>query len=101
MADKVTPTCLVLHTDYHYPYDFVSGNIGTEDVYIFIAMFCDYCFLSVFDTSINFMRCFPLIIIKKKKRKKEKKKKTRKENAESMDRSCKFEGVVTQKLDGT
>ena len=28
-ADKITPTCLVLHTDYHYPYDCVSGNIGT------------------------------------------------------------------------
>ena len=28
-ADKVTPTCLVLHIDYHYPYDCVSGNIGT------------------------------------------------------------------------
>ena len=30
-----------------------------------------------------------------------KEKKKRKENAESMDRSCKFEGGVTQKLDGT
>ena len=35
-------------------------------------MFCDYCFLSTFDASINFMRCFPPII-KKKKEKKEKK----------------------------
>ena len=41
-------------------------------------MFCDYCFLSIFDTSINFMRCFPLIIIikEKKKEKKRKEKKT-------------------------
>ena len=46
--------------------------------------------------SINFMKCFPLII--KKKRKKEKKKKETK-NAESMD--CKFEGVVSQKLERT
>ena len=36
-------------------------------------MFCDYCFLSIFDASINFIRCFPLII-KRKKRKKNKKK---------------------------
>ena len=33
-------------------------------------MFCDYCFLSIFDASINFMRCFPLIIKRKKKTKK-------------------------------
>ena len=39
-------------------------------------MFCDYCFLSIFDASINFMRCFPLIIEKKK----EKKTKTKKLN---------------------
>ena len=59
------------------------------------------------------MRCFPLIIKKKKekKKKRKKKKKEKKEkkkrkerknkDAESMDRSCKFEGVVSQKLDGT
>ena len=58
-------------------------------------MFCYYCFLSIFDASINFMRCFPLMIKKKKK-----KKKTKNKNAESMDRFCKFEGVVSQKLDG-
>ena len=29
-------------------------------------MFCDYCFLSIFDASINFMRCFPLVIKRKK-----------------------------------
>ena len=40
-------------------------------------MFCDYCFLSTFDASINFMRCFPLIIKKKKERKKKRKKKTK------------------------
>ena len=39
----------------------------------FIAMFCDYCFLSIFDASINFIRCFPLIIKRKKKGKKTKK----------------------------
>ena len=37
-------------------------------------MFCDYCFLSIFDASINFMRCFPLMIKEKKKKKKKKKK---------------------------
>ena len=54
--------------------------------------------------SINFMKCFPLIIKKKKKkRKKERKKRKEKKtkNAESMDRSCKFEGVVSQKLERT
>ena len=76
LADKVTQTCLVLYTDYHYPYDFMSGNVGTWDFYISIAMFCDYCFLSIFDASINFMRCFPLII-KNKERKKKPKKKTK------------------------
>ena len=57
-------------------------------------MFCDNRFLSIFDASINFMRCFPLMI-KKKTEKKGKKNK----NAESMDQFCKFEGVVSQKLD--
>ena len=43
---------------------------------------------------------FTLIIRKKKERKKkEKEKKTK--NAESMDRSCKFKGVVSQKLERT
>ena len=37
-------------------------------------MFCDYCFLSIFDASINFMRCFPLIIKNKETKKKNKKK---------------------------
>ena len=55
--------------------------------------------MSIFDASINFMRCFPLII--KKKRKKKKKKKKKKKNAESMDRSYKFEGVVSHKLERT
>ena len=76
LADKVTPTCLFLHTDYHYPYDFMSGNVGTSDFYISIATFCDYCFLSIFDASINFMRCFPLIIKKKETQEKKEKKKT-------------------------
>ena len=64
LADKVTPTCLVLHTDYHYPYDFVSRNVGAKDFYIFITMLCDYCFLSFFDASINFIRCFTLMMKK-------------------------------------
>ena len=33
--------------------------------------------------------------------KKKIKKKTKKKNAESMDRSCKFERVVSQKVEGT
>ena len=33
-------------------------------------MFFDYCFLSIFDASINFIRCFPLIIKRKKRKKK-------------------------------
>ena len=53
-----------------------ARNVGTWDFYISIAMFCDYCFLSIFDASINFMRCFPLII-KNKERKKKPKKKTK------------------------
>ena len=39
-------------------------------------MFCDCCFLSIFDASINFMRCFPLIIKNKERKKKEKKNRT-------------------------
>ena len=39
-------------------------------------MFCDYCFLSIFDASINFMRCFPLIIKNKETEKKQNKTKT-------------------------
>ena len=45
-----------------------ARNVGTWDFYISIAMFCDYCFLSIFDASINFMRCFPLMIKKRKKK---------------------------------
>ena len=46
-----------------------ARNVGTWDFYISIAIFCDYCFLSIFDASINFMRCFPLMIKKRKKKK--------------------------------
>ena len=51
-----------------------ARNVGSWDCYISIAMFCNYRFLSIFDASINFMRCFPLIIIinKKKQNKKTK-----------------------------
>ena len=53
-----------------------ARNVGTWDFYISIAMFCDYCFLSIFDASINFIRCFPLMIKKKKKNKRKTEKKT-------------------------
>ena len=43
-----------------------ARNVGSWDFFFSIAMFCDYCFLSIFDPSINFMRCFPLMIKKKK-----------------------------------
>ena len=69
LADKSTPTCLFLHADYHYPYDFRARNVGTWYFYISIPMFCDNRFLSIFDASINFMRCFPLMIKKKQKKK--------------------------------
>ena len=72
LADKVTPTCLFLHTDYHYPYDFMSRNVGT---YIYILPCFVIIALSTFDASINFMRCFPLIITKKEEKKKKKRKK--------------------------
>ena len=39
----------------------------------FIAMFFDYCFLPVFDASINFIRCFFLYNEKINKKKNEKK----------------------------
>ena len=29
LADKATPTFLLLHADYHYPQDFASGTFGT------------------------------------------------------------------------
>ena len=54
-----------------------ARNVGTWYFYISIAMFCDYCFLSIFDASINFMRCFPLIIKNKETKKKTKKTKTK------------------------
>ena len=47
-------------------------------------MFCDYCFLSIFDASINFMRCFPLII-KNKERKKKTKKKNKKKKQKKLN----------------
>ena len=40
LADKVTPTCLVLHTDYLYPQDFVSGTFGTQDL-VLLPHFCE------------------------------------------------------------
>ena len=54
-------------------------------------------FSSIIDASVNLVRCFPLRV-KKTKNKKQKKTKP---NAESMDRSWKFQGVVSQKLKGT
>ena len=42
LADKVTPTCLVLHTEYLYPQDFVSRTFGTQDLvyyHIFVRIF--------------------------------------------------------------
>ena len=44
---------------------------------------------------------FTLIIRKKKKERKKKEKEKKTKNAESMDRSCKFKGVVSQKLERT
>ena len=29
LADKITPTFLLPHNDYHYPQDFASGTFGT------------------------------------------------------------------------
>ena len=40
LADKVTPACLLLHTDYHYPQDFVSGTFGTYDLFL-LPYFCE------------------------------------------------------------
>ena len=71
--------------------------IISELFHISIAVFCNYRFLSIFDASINFYEMFSPDNNNKKKKEKKKKKK----NAESMDRFCKFEGVVSQKLDGT
>ena len=34
LADKVTPTFLLLHTDYHYPQDFASATFGTKDLFL-------------------------------------------------------------------
>ena len=49
-----------------------ARNVGTWDFYISIPMFCDYCFLSTFDASINFEMFSPE---DKKKNKKKRKKK--------------------------
>ena len=70
-----------MEVDLHTPITIIrmiswAQNVGTWDFYISIAMFCYYCFLSIFDASINFMRCFPLMIKKKEKKKKKKKTKT-------------------------
>ena len=95
LADKVTPTCLFLHTDYHYPYDFMSGNVGT---YIYILP----CLVIIAFCQLLTLRSILWGFSPDNKKKKEKKRKERKnKDAESMDRSCKFEGVVSQKLDGT
>ena len=52
--------------------------------------------LEAFD---QFYEVFSPDNLKKERKKKKRKKKTK--NAESMDRSCKFEGVVSQKLERT
>ena len=54
---------------------------------IFITIFCEYCFSSIIDASIDLVRCFPFSPENLKKTK-------------SMRRSCKFEGVISQKLEG-
>ena len=40
LADMVTQTFLLLHTDYHYPQDFTSGTFGTEDLFL-SPYFCE------------------------------------------------------------
>ena len=55
------------------------------DYHIFMRMF----FSSIIDASVNLVRGFPLRVKKKKK------------NAESMDRSWKFQDIVSQKLEWT
>ena len=53
-------------------------GMSLHKISIFFAVFFDYCFLSIFDASLNFMRCFPLIIIIKKRKKEKKKEKEKK-----------------------
>ena len=61
---------------------------------IFITIFCEFIFITIFcfspiiDASIDLVRCFPFSPENNKK-------------AKSMRRSCKFEGVISQKLEGT
>ena len=71
-ADKVMTTCLVLHTDYHILWEFSFRQLSTLQSIL----------LGVFPWE----------------RKKQTKEKT---NAESMDRSWKFQDIVSQKLEGT
>ena len=92
LADKSTPTCLFLHTDYHYPYDFMSPECRYMR---FLYFYCRVLWLLLFVNFWRFDQFYVMFSPDDKKRKKTNK------NAESMDRFRKFEGVVSQKLDGT
>ena len=50
LADKSTPTCLFLHTDYHYPYDFMSPECRYMR---FLYFYCHVLWLLLF---VNFWR---------------------------------------------
>ena len=58
LADKVTPACLLLHTDYHYRQDFVSGT-SVHEIYFYYHIFVRMFFSSIIDASIKLVRSFP------------------------------------------
>ena len=71
LADESTPTCLFLHTDYHYPYDFMSPECRYMR---FLYFYCHVLWLLLFVNFWRFYRFYEMFSPddKKKKKKKEK-----------------------------
>ena len=86
LAVKVTPTCVLLHTDYHYPQDFVSETF-VHKIRFYYHIFVRIFFSSIIDASIKLVRSFPWEWNKKNNQKQTHKRR----NVEFMDRSWKLE----------
>ena len=75
LADKSTPTCLFLHTDYHYPYDFMSPECRYMR---FLYFYCHVLWLLLFVNFWRFDQFYKVFSPHNKKEKKEKKNKNKK-----------------------
>ena len=72
LADKSTPTCLFLHTDYHYPYNFMSPEYRYMR---FLYFYCHVLWLLLFVNFWRFDQFYEMFSPDDKKKKKKQKQK--------------------------